>query len=245
MLPFPGCQPGDRYGCLGQIYRRSANQSSPLLSSLVAHWRLEEASGTRFDSHGGNDLSENNSVGSAAGKLGNAVLFAAANEESLAIADNGTLSMGDIDFTIAGWVYFESLGSGGLVSKWGAGPVLEYMVYFNGTNLQFLISANGSAAVSITNSQAVSATTWYFFVAWHDAMANTINLTVNNNTAASLSHSTGVFDGTAAFSLGRNEEGLSWLDGRLDSVSIWKRILTSGERTQLHNSGNGLDYPFA
>jgi hypothetical protein len=54
-----------------------------------------------------------------------------------------------------------------------------------------------------------------------------------------------VFDGSAAFGLGRNEDSLAWLDGRLDSVSIWKRMLTAAERTQLYNSGNGLDYPFA
>jgi hypothetical protein len=68
---------------------------------------------------------------------------------------------------------------------------------------------------------------------------------VNNNSAASVSHSTGVFNGTAPFHLGRNEEGLSWLNGRLDGVSIWKRILAAAERTQLYNSGSGLDYPFA
>jgi hypothetical protein len=227
------------------FFRPRRRASSPLLTSLVAHWKLEEASGVRADSHGANHLSDNNSTGQAAGKLGNAAHFAAANEESLAIADNAALSMGDIDFTLAGWVYFDTLGAGGLAAKWGPGPAFEYMVYFDGTNLRFYVSANGSASVSIANSQSISAATWYFFVAWHDAVANTISLSVNNNTAASLSHSAGVFDGSAAFSLGRNEDGLAWLDGRLDSISIWKRLLTAAERTQVYNSGNGRDYPFA
>jgi hypothetical protein len=96
----------------------------------------------------------------------------------------------------------------------------------------------------VVNAAGISANTWYFFVAWHDAAANTINLSVNDNAAASAAHSTGVHSGTAALNLGRNEEGLTYLDGRLDSISIWKRLLTSTERTQLYNSGNGLDYPF-
>ncbi|HKQ39583.1 MAG TPA: LamG-like jellyroll fold domain-containing protein, partial [Verrucomicrobiae bacterium] len=84
----------------------------------------------------------------------------------------------------------------------------------------------------------------YFFVVWHDATANTINISVNNTAAASTGHSTGVNSGTSALFLGLNEEGVAFLNGRLDSISIWKRLLTPSERTRLYNSGNGLDYPF-
>ena len=218
---------------------------SPLLTSLVAHWRLDEASGVRSDSHGANHLTDNNTVGQDTGKLGSAAWFVATNEESLSIADNAALSMGDLDFTIAGWVYFTTLAFGGVLGKWSPGPIQEYLLYFDGTNLRFHVSANGSSNVFITNSHAISAGTWYFFVAWHDSVANTINLSINNNTPATLSHAAGVFNGAATFSLDRNEEGLAWLNGRLDSVSIWKRVLTPTERTQLYNAGNGLDYPFA
>ena len=78
----------------------------------------------------------------------------------------------------------------------------------------------------------------------HDAADDTINISVNNNTPASVTHSTGVFDSNASFYLGRNEEGGTWLGGRLDSISVWKRVLNSAERTLLYNGGSGLDYPF-
>jgi hypothetical protein len=151
--------------------------------------------------------------------------------------------MGNTDFTIAGWVRFDALTGTGLVGKWGAAS-MEYLVYFDGTNLRFHVSHNGTANVSVVNSAAIAANTWHFFVAWHDAAADTINISVDNNAAASAAHSTGVYDGDAALFLGRNEEGLTYLSGRLDSVSIWKRLLTAAERAQLYNSGNGLDYPF-
>ena len=152
--------------------------------------------------------------------------------------------MGDIDFTVALWVWFDALTPTGLAGKWATASI-EYLAYFDGTNLRFHVSNNGSNNVSVGNSQSISVSTWYFFVAWHDATANTINLSVNNNTAASAAHTTGVFNGDAALFLGRNEEGITYLSGRLDSVSIWKRLLTATERTQLYNSGNGLDYPFS
>ena len=227
----------------GDDFIRRRDARSALLNELVAHWRLDEASGVRVDAHGGNDLADVNTVGQAAGKLGNAASFVAGNEESLSITDNAALSMGNIDFTIAGWVRFDALTGTGLVGKWATGS-MEYLVYFDGTNLRFHVSNNGTANVSVVNSASISANTWYFFVAWHDAAADAINISVDNNAAASAAHGTGVNNGDAALFLGHNEEGITYLSGRLDSVSIWKRVLTAAERAQLYNSGNGLDYPF-
>ena len=42
-------------------------------------------------------------------KSGNSAQFTAANIEYLSIVDNAALSMGDIDFTVAGWFYFDSV----------------------------------------------------------------------------------------------------------------------------------------
>lgn len=228
----------------GDIFYTHSKRRSPLLASLIAHWRLNESSGIRGDSHAGLDLADINTVGSAAGKLNNAASFIAANEESLDAADSPALSMGNFDFTIAGWVWFDTVDSTGLAGKWST-LSLEYIVYCDGTNLRFYASSNGTNAFFVTNTHALSTSTWYFFVAWHDAAADTINLSINNNAAASAAHSLGVHDGNAGFHLGQNEEGLTYLNGRLDSVSVWKRLLSANERTQLYNAGLGLDYPFA
>lgn len=232
-------------GCFiaGDDFIRAAEERSSLLNGLVAHWRLDEQSGARIDAHGGNDLADVNTVGQAAGKVGNAASFVAGNEESLSLADNAALSMGNLDFTIAGWVWFDTLASTGLAGKWASGS-LEYIVYFDGANLRLHVSSSGADNFSAVNSAIIAASTWYFFVAWHDAAADTLNLSVNNNAPASIAHTLGVHNGGAGFHLGRNEEGVSYLDGRLDSVSVWKRVLAAAERAQLYNSGNGLDYPF-
>ena len=81
-----------------------------LLTDLAAYWQLDEASGGRADSIGGNDLTDTNTVTQAAGKIDTAAHFTAANNESLSIADNAALSMGDDDFTLAAWVYLDSKG---------------------------------------------------------------------------------------------------------------------------------------
>src|SRR4051812_50060322 len=105
---------------IGPSRRRAA-----LLNALIAHWRLEEASGVRADSHAGLDLSDINTVGQAAGKLGNAASFVAGNEEILPAADQGAVGMGDIDFTLAAGGRFDVVVGAGPVGKRGAGSVGE------------------------------------------------------------------------------------------------------------------------
>ena len=112
--------------------------SSGLLTNLQAWYTLDEASGTRADSSGnGNSLTDVNTVTQAAGKLTNAAQFTRANSERLTIADNTSLSMGDIDFTLCAWVYFDTLPVAGLISKWN-GTSDEYTIYYDGVTVSSL-----------------------------------------------------------------------------------------------------------
>ncbi len=235
--------------------------NTPVVSSvnlardLKAFWKLDEVSGTRVDSVGSNDLADNNTVTQADGKLGKAAQFVKAQLESLSIPDNIDLSSGDVDFSYAGWVYFDSLPSGGdaaaLVHKYKSSTAQrEFGIAYDGTagRLQFYVSDDGTSGahlslVSADNFGAASTGVWIFIVVWHDSVNNTINIQINNGTVDSLIHTTGVFDGTQDFELGViNAAG--FLDGRLDAWGHWKKVLTSSERTKLYNNGNGLEYSF-
>lgn len=179
------------------------------------------------------------------GDTGIAASFDAANSESLTIPDNTSLSTGDIDFTMAGWFYFDSFPSNEkLTGKWVGGQQ-EWTIQWasgGGNVLRFSVSSDGSDLDSIFDSHlgTPSLNIWYFVVVWHDASANTINIQIDDDTADSLAHSTGVFDGTAPFRIGVSDS--DFFDGRSASVGFWKRILTSSEKTFMHNSGFGRRY---
>lgn len=220
-----------------------------LLDGLISYWKLDEASGTRVDSHtGGNDLTDNNTVTQVAGKISNAGQFTLANSEHLSRADNISLSTGDIDFTIAGWVYLDTKpGEMGLFGKYTiGGNQREYLVSYEsgGDRFRFYISNNGTATTTIdaNNLGSPSTGTWYYIVAWHDATANTINIQVNNGTVNSTAHTTGAFDSSSSFNIGAIGDPLLYHNGRVDEVGFWKKVLTSDERTQLYNGGSGLAY---
>lgn len=220
---------------------------------VTAFWELEEASGTRVDAHGANDLTDTNTVTSATGLVGTSALFTLANSEYLTIADNTDLSTGDIDFWVAGWFYLESVaGAYTMASKYqGAGNQKEYIVdYLHATErFRMVVSNNGTddVVVSSVNTTSPAGFTWHFVLAWHDSVNNTINIRINNNTLDSASHATGVFDGSAPFRLGAVTDG-NYLDGRLDQVCFGKNPpggiagIIGEIHDVLYNGGAGVTY---
>jgi hypothetical protein len=233
----------------GESYWTRGTGYSALRNSLVAYWTLDEASGTRADSAGANTLTDMGSVTQATGKLGQAAQFSGAAANYLRIADNAALSMGDIDFTVAAWVYLDVVTATNVVlskgnDAGGTGQTAYTLQILNG-QAQFFVGS-GSARAQVNSSVTMSVSTWYWVCAWHDSVGNTINISVNDGTAVSQAWANGSFDDTFELCLGRyaNYNG-GLFRGRIDSVGIWKRLLTGAERTSLYNAGAGLDHPFA
>jgi hypothetical protein len=219
-----------------------------LLTSLISWWSFNEASGTRNDSHGTNHLSDVNTVASATGKVGNAADFESGSSERLTIVDNASLSTGNIDFTLAGWVNMESKTAFGSICMKGPGHhsntewLLDYIS--SSDRFRFLVS-NGSAfstTLLSNNHGSPSTGTWYYIVAWHDATANTCNIQINNGTADSTAYSNGSFDSGSGVFFGTNGDGAGPYDGLMDEWAFWKRTLTTDEKTWLYNGGNGRSY---
>lgn len=214
-----------------------------LLTDLVAHWKMNEASGIRADSHGANDLTDNNTVGSGAGKIDGAADFEDGNSEYLSIADNPTIRLGaDSAFTVAAWVFMEtSLNNAILTKEDGAGGY-EFRLWHRNTTSTFRFDvSNGTTATEVSLSGGASDGTWYLILAWHDPANDKICIQVNGGTVDEVSWTGGTLGGSGNLIIGA-QNGVWFWDGLIDSVSIWKRVLTSTERTDLYNGGAGLDY---
>jgi len=220
-------------------------------TGLVSYWKLDEASGTRADSHGTNTLTDNNTVASGTGKINNAADFEFSNGlESLSHTSNTDLQTGDIDFTITAWVNLESGPNNynGIVTKDGAAGRDYFLVYDNVVS-HFIFYCRRSATdvkAEATTFGVPSLSTWYFIAAWHDATADTVNIQINNG-AVNSTASGGALDSptTIAFHIGAAAWGVGTeFDGLIDEVGFWKRVLSSQDRTDLYNAGAGLAYPF-
>jgi len=223
-----------------------------LTDNLVSVWELKEASGNALDSFGSNTLTETSgTIAAASGKILGARDFEANDTEWFAAGSNTILRPGDADFTISAWVNVESLTTGrSIAGKYlTTGDQREYRLHAgsNGfrNTLRFSVSAAGTSTITTQDWSGTATTaTWYFVVAWHDAANNQIGISVNNGSAETTAHSTGVFQGTGTFAIGAEDGsgGNAPYDGLIEQVAFWNRVLTSGERTTLYNSGAGLAY---
>lgn len=224
--------------------------TSGLGEDLISYWELNEESGQRFDRHGANDLTDNNSVLYDTGKQGNAGKFVNANDEDLSRTSETSLQTGDIDYTIACWVYLDNLtGDQNIVTKDDGDNDREYYLQYNdgvSDRFRFVAFEAVDSGVVVTDSKIglPDTATWYFIIAWHDATANTINIQINDGdidsqaTGAALQAA-----GTAAFSIGAKDHATKLgIDGRVDEVGFWKRTLTADEKTALYNGGAGVAY---
>lgn len=227
-------------GSVQDSHQIDINAASSLLTSLVAYWKLDETSGTRFDSAGASNLADNGSVGSAIGKQGNAADFTAGPYLS---SSHTGFHFGDEDFTIAGWIKRNASNFVALGRYSTTGQKCYGLRIVNGL-ARWYVTSNGSTEVFVEASNALNFQGWSLVVCWHDSTSNTIYIQVDNNTTFSQTHTTGVFPGTVDLTIGAGTGGNLAATAQIDEIGIWSRVLTSAERTQLYNGGAATTYPF-
>lgn len=218
------------------------------LDDLIGCWKLDEASGDAVDAHSnGLTLTAGASITTDTGKINGARKFAPGGGR-LTRADEVLLSMGAAQaFTISAWIYFYSTRPTGitkLVVKDGGAQAREYALEFEGTDNGSRItfrgeSQGGGVPFSFNSVETISEATWYHLLAGYDPVADQFSLAVNNGTPVTDSQTSGADDSDGSFKIGDAANLL------VDEVSLWKRVLTSEERSQLYNGGNGLAYPFS
>ena len=221
-------------------------KNSGLATNLVSYWELEEASGTRVDSHGSNDLTDNNTVGSATGIQGDGANIVRANTEYLSITDAAQTGLDfgtGQDFTLQFWykpssvVPFYAILKGDTAGVW----------YSLGGGLatgQFSFLVDDGSTIRTISGGSHSAGNWYHVVGVREG--TTLTLYVNNSVIGTdtnaavdndVSNSDPFYIGT--FSAGNNTRTP---DGVIDEVAVWSRALSAAEVTSLFNSGDGLPY---
>jgi hypothetical protein len=121
----------------------------------------------------------------------------------------------------------------------------EYALQINTSDkFSFVVSPS-----LVTDTTALVTNTWYHLVADYRASDNRIRLIVNDGTPVTTTGSSAATVGSTEFQLGARKF-LGFEDpiangSRIDEVGIWKRLLTSGEISDLYNGGSGLSYPFS
>jgi hypothetical protein len=224
--------------------------ASSLLTNLQAYWALDEASGTRADSHtGGHTLTDNNTTGSGTGKISLGADFDSIANEFLSLADHADLSMGAISFSISLWAKIETKTSDMTLIHKGTNTsaLTEYHVFYDMSADRFAFTVgDGSVANTIQAVAAGSPSSgvWYHIIATHENGVG-LRIRIDNQFQNTVGHTTGSQDTAGSLEIGDFSSGSTNFNGLIDEVGVWKKLLSSVEIAQLYNSGNGLAYPFS
>lgn len=216
-----------------------------LTVGLRAFWRLEEASGTRVDSHGSNDLVVVNEGANATGKHGNAFAGYDINDE---IGDKTVDLLNTGDYTIVGWLRCNdpSTVANTLIDHRSATNTGGYRIRVsNSTDVQAQVFNN--AGTQIGGTLTVSGMTqgnWYMYA---------YTLDRDGNHRLQVFDSAGVQLGTAQTGDISSASAENWPNGiaiqgstdaqfEADSTCTYSRILSDFEIRLLLNGGYGRDY---
>ena len=212
-----------------------------LKNGLIAYWELEEASGSRLDSHtNGLTLTESGTVPQVAGKVGNAAHLTTAGN-FLSRADDALFDF-SLGMSVAAWVRFPtSVPSGDFLLVSRARSDNEWRLMWLNSDSRFFFqtfdAVAGSSQIKADTFGAPSADIYYLVVATAD---NTnIKISVNAGTQDSVAQS-GVIANTAEFFRIGEQDFNAGFHG--DQCGLWNRALTASEITQLYNAGSGLAY---
>lgn len=233
-------------------------------TDYVSCWDLDEASSTRVDANttNSNDLTDNNTVLSATGVVGNGADFELTNSEYLNITDANQVGLditGDLSFST--WYKPESApatnDAHALMYKWASGNASYGFVFGDNAGTKYmmlLLYESSSPANSVnytwTGRNATTSTLTHIVVRFdlvgHASGAGTAELFINSASQGTVTDGTisDINNGTGAFSLSSLSSGIQWYsDGVMDVSEIYNRLLTNAEITSLYNSGAGVACP--
>jgi hypothetical protein len=225
-------------------------------TALVAHWYLEETSGTRVDSVGGYDLTDFFGVGQRAGLVGSAAVFS--GDGLFGGTDcwlsNGTTSAfhlypshdhaGDLvlsptdSFTVCCWVQLDSLSP----SQQAFVSLSNCQIYRVSSSVFFEFRTLGTLTSSISASHSFSPGAWVFVAAVFDASSGgQMFLKIDGGTLVGpTTPASPPSSPDLGITFGTNPGGGAPLQGALDDVALWVgRVLTQDELDCIYNAGAG------
>jgi len=209
--------------------------------AALACWTMNETSGTRYDSIGTNHLTEYNTVPYTANAVvGNAAVFYPANKEYFGL--NTDLFSSNADFTLCGWVYFDTTVSGDKNQK-----IMQLFedgrekgkIEWDARSPKFKFKLFNKEVSDFTPVDAVP-DTWMFLEYYYDSANGAIGGSFNNGDCTEEITVDFVEDSINKIKFGAMKTRVDPIV-RLDQWCLFDKLLTRTELNYLYNDGNGRE----
>lgn len=215
-------------------------------TDYVSCWNFDETSGSRIDSNttNSNDLTDVNTVLSAAGKFSNAADFEETNNEVLRITDANQVGLDNLsEMTIMTWVNFESVNTANrepFFSRWGASNT-GFAWWKTDSNNMELVIGSGSPVTFDSAAWTPSNSTWYHVAVTYKGSTGDVKFYVNGAQIGTTQNTvrTTIPNVSTDVSIGERQDNGENLDGLMDVMVFYNRELTSTEISDWYNTGTG------
>ena len=236
-----------------RVIQSTVDVPSTLLDSIGSWWDLDAESGVRVDEVGVFDLSDSNTVLFDTGLIGNAASFVQAQAEQLYYYDPAGTPFNLADsWTFSCWINGRgaaSISGDAFISMYAGWPnSVQLALYAGSANTAYCLVGDGATFKFVQSTLGGAEpdfddVDWFHCCAWFDIADKIIHMVLNDGSEkVSATALPGVPNRSAApLRFGAQP---AYLQGLMDLVGYWPRVLTAAERTELYNGGAGIAYPF-
>ena len=218
---------------------------SPLLSGLLAYWKLD-TTGWLDSSGNGVTLTGHGGVTLGTGIISGCALISSSG----GYLDNSStnFNVGTADISASVWINPSSYGIGGFDDF--AGAVFDFRNNGSGKEWLLIFTDAGKLRIwqtptSYETTATISLNTWTNIVIRRSAGTTSfyINGSLDGTFSDTENFQSQIFTFGGPVDNPGDPEYLHY-DGRIDEVGVWNRALTGAEITSLYNAGSGKTYPF-
>lgn len=211
------------------------------MRDYAAYWKMDDGAGNDFADASSNaqTVTQVNAPGSTTGQIGNCRTFAAASSQYGNKASTAVLQRAGKSWTLIYRVYHTTVGAAYQlhVSKDDGSSNREFLVAKNPSD-QVELQAGG---LTLATSTTLSAATWYHIVVTWNASTNVGTIIINNGTPTVSAAGSAIPTTSAPWQFATYSSVPSlFLNGRLDEVLLYDRILSAAEITLDYNRAVSL-----
>jgi hypothetical protein len=213
-----------------------------LSTNLVAYWKFDESSGNASDSVGSRTLTNNNTATYGTGIINNGGVLNGTNQSFT--RTSATLGVSN-SWSVNYWVKFDVSGNVEKLLNFNAGDDKNVISLYKTSGDKFRVVIANSTATGykdyVTTTTTFSTGVWYMLTVTYDGTTLILYINGTSQTVTkTLDQSVTMTDTSRAIDIG----GGNYVDGTIDEIGYWSKVLSVSEIVELYSNGAGFQYPF-